>query len=264
MRRTREFRDIFFDAESIEKAFTFFDKSLLTDLHKRYLVKEFVIEIGELSWEFDTEDKLLEAYIPGITTIIYKKTFLDYEFMLYTGEHSSYVGLKAQTLAKMVPIFRYVESLVPSGALTREQALKKARPLILVLHTKNGSWKELVSYLYITHGLAIKPLELNRSNQALMDEIITMAGKDNLAVFVFPGEGGESQQEDYNLIRHISGMVGNDRIILVYSEKKVAQSLPLDIEKIEFRQGHIKQVFWLILNMIRKRFKEEHETQHSV
>jgi len=254
MRRTREFRNIFFTSEGIEKSFNYFDKSLLTDLHKRYLVKELVIGLGELSWEFDTDEDLLRAYIPGITTIIYKKTFLDYEFMLYTAEHATYIGLKAQTLAKMVPIFRYVEALVSSNALTREQALSKVKPFLLVLHGRDSSWKELVSYLYVRQGLAVKPIEMNKSNLQLLKEIIAGAGKQNLLALIADGGVAARDRGWTDVIKNIAEMLGGEQIILLYPEGGRIEYWPADTRRIEFKPGHIKEAFWWVLRTIRERF----------
>ncbi len=252
MRRTREYNNTFFTPDVIRKSFAFFDQSLLTDLHKRYLVREFVIELSSLQWEYETEEELFKAYIPGVTTIIYKKTFLDYEFMLYTAEHSTYIGLKAQTLAKMMPIFRFIDTLIPSETLTREQALKRTNPLVLVLHGKSEDWKELVSYLYQTHGYAVRPYDLDNCR---IDDIRELAEiSRSVVTFVLLDRGHEEVVEREQLLASLKDLMTNSGLWIVCPEQGEKETLSCDEQVIFFRPGRIKEILWLVVDKVRRSY----------
>ncbi len=250
MRRTREYSDIFFTPDGIGKSFSFFDRSLLTDLHKRYLVKEFVIELGSLQWEYETEEELFKVYIPAVTTIIYKKTFLDYEFMLYTTERSTYVGLKAQNLAKMVPIFEFIDTLIPSEALTREQALKRPNPLVLILHGKNEDWKELVSYLYLTHGYAVRPYDIGHCRTEDIIDLVKMS--ERVVVLILPDYGLYETAREEQLMGSLKDLIGNDRLWVIYHEQRGKEIIRDDEHVIFFHSGRIKEIFWKVLDKVRR------------
>ena len=259
MRRTREYRDIFFTPESIRKGFAFFDRCLLSDLHKQYLVKEFVIELSDLLWEYDTEEKLFKAYIPAVTTIIYKKTFLDYEFMLYTADHSTYVGLKAQTLAKMVPIFEFIDTLIPSEALTREQALKRTNPLVLILHGKSEDWKELVSYLYQTHGYAVRPYDLDHCRIDHIRGLVEISGC--VVAFVLLDQGFKEIEEREQLLASLKDLMMGKGLSIICPSQREKETLVYDGQIIFFRPGRIKEIFWLVVDKIRRSYmnSENHD-----
>ncbi|RLB43490.1 MAG: hypothetical protein DRH12_02970 [Deltaproteobacteria bacterium] len=252
MRRTRQYTNVFFTSEGIRKSFAFFEEALLTDLHKRYLVKEFVIELGSLLLEYETEEDLFKVYIPGVTTVIYKKTFLDYEFMLYTSERSTYVGLKAQTLARMVPVFQYIDSLIPSTTLTREEALKKALPLVLVIHGHDEQWKDLVSYLYLRHGYAVKPFDLEHLRIHEIRELVKLAGRDNIIAFCHLGQGDLEGVSWVEADRNLRELLGTERVVLICPESRSIRMPAVSNEAIFFAPGRIKEVFWLVLNKVRR------------
>ncbi|RLB22664.1 MAG: hypothetical protein DRG76_06105 [Deltaproteobacteria bacterium] len=260
MRRTREYYDTFFTSETIQKCFAFFHKSLLTDLHKRYLVKQLTTEISGLIWEYDTDEALFEAYIPAVTSIVYKKTFLDYEFMLYTIERSTFVGLKAQRLAQMQPIFDYIDSCIPADVMTRREALQRLRPLIVIFHGQDDTWKELLAYLYGKQGYAVKAYEVTRTHREEVREVMELAGGENMFVCVIPDPPGA--REDFQALNHglesclsyMKEAVDSDRILCLCGESNGLHYGVAGVDVVYFKNRHIKQVFWQVLDKVHRIF----------
>ncbi len=261
MRKSKEYEGVRFTPKAIKDIFGFFDRFLLTDYHKRYEVKELTTEMCGIVWEHYSDEALFKGYIPWITSITYKRTFLDYEFMLLTQEKSTFVGVKAHTLMQIQPIFHMTDKMVPEGTITWAEAIPNIRPLIIIGHGKGSSWRAIVDYLYTKHGYAFRAYELGNRLFRGLDKAMEGSVPDNtMAIIVMEKEDSyedltsEHKQIILNEFDYLENTLGTSNVLFVLENGLSRPRLSNKCEVLQFRYGHIKEILLQIAGKIRKEF----------
>ncbi len=261
MRRSKEYQGLRFKANAIKRVFGFFDRFLLTDYHKRYEVKELTTQMCGMVWEYYSDNAFFDAYIPWVTDVTYKRTFLDYEFMLFTQERSTFIGVKAHTLMQIQPIFDEVEKNIPQEAITWNQAIATIRPYIILGHGRGESWKSVVDYLYVKHGYGLRCYEMGGTASRGLDKAIKGCMLENImALIVIEGEDHldlvtqDQHHKIYGELKYLKETLGISRVLFIVERGVNAQFLPQQSNILMFKKGHIKELFLLIAGKVRKEF----------
>lgn len=224
--------------------------------------KTLKVEIGDESWNYDTEPEFYADYIKNIE-------YAHYELSLYYGEYSFnmfYYGFKTDVSVKSTGrsnienIFNIFEDCIKNNDFDKIDTIGK-EPVVFIGHGTGSEWRDLKDHLDDKHGYKISAYEVGaRAGHAVRDVLDEMANKSTFAILVMSADDKTSDDKSrarQNVIHEMGlfqGKLGFSRAIALIEKGVEVPSNVLGITWIPYEKGHIDGTYGDIIATINREF----------
>jgi len=258
MEKTRNFRNVLFDAAILKKGLDVFNK--VSKYETKYDSQYLSIWLKGEEWLHDNLDEFFSDYrkefIHSRIAVVYK----EYKIEITTDNHNHYtsVSVKSPTRQEIESVLELFENCWKE--FYEENTNEENQPIVFIGHGRDTQWRDLKDHLHEKHKYKIEAYETGeRAGHTIRDVLESMLDNSSFAILVMTGEDKFEEQlrARQNVIHEVGlfqGRLGFNKAIVLLEEGTEEFSNIHGINQIRFKKNSIKETFGDVLAVLKREF----------
>lgn len=260
MQKSKEFKDVYFSAETIRDLVISFESMAKKNGVAIYM-KILKVDHPDCSWSYDNLDEFVADYRANSGKALLRLEGCGLTLSVQVWPRSVHVEIRAKDRPSIENVLNVLEAKTDESRLSPSIATPPEALTVFIGHGRNQLWRDLKEHLCDKHGIKVIAYETGaRAGYTIRDILEDMIDKSTFALLVMTAEDEQadgSYRARQNVIHEaglFQGRLGFSRAIMVVEEGASDFSNVYGVQQIRFAKGNIKETYGEVLATIRREF----------